>query len=403
MGSIQLNPKIKLPLKVMFVDDDKLILDGLRRQFRSKRDVWIMRFANNAQDAIELLEEEPADIVISDMRMPGMNGAELLSHIQQRWPQTVRFILSGQTDQADLLSNIGAIHQFLQKPCEQIHLESAIDRTLMLNANVESRRAKDLVSSVSSMPIISDTYTNLCELLEADEVNAEIVARVVSQDVSLTVKILQLVNSAFFGMPRSISSIKEAVVIIGFKPLLEIIITANIFHALDSGDITGCTVNAIWTKSMSIGSQARALAKQCNQSRDIQELANLSGMFSHLGRAIVAWENPADFHAVHDIVAEGETDYKTEELTRFGASQETIGAYALGIWGFSEKIIHAIAYQDNPAESGIETADSPLPWLHLARAIAVPSKYTQQITPDYEWLESIGISRDIISEARIAA
>lgn len=81
--------------KILFVDDDHNVLTGLRRVMRNKRDVWDTEFANSGQSALSLFEQEQFDIVVSDMKMPEMNGAELLSVVCQRFPSTSRLIQIG--------------------------------------------------------------------------------------------------------------------------------------------------------------------------------------------------------------------------------------------------------------------------------------------------------------------
>ncbi len=220
------------PLEVLFVDDEQRVLDGLRRQFRVKKSSWVMRFAISGAEALELLEQTPADVVVTDMRMPGMSGAVLLSQVRERWPETIRFVLSGQTDQSELLEDIGCIHQFIQKPSDPQELKHAISRTRSLSSALESCELRRVVSGIQSLPIISQVYLRLVDVLKDETSNADTVTRIVEEDVGLSVKILQLVNSAFFGMPRKTVSVKDAIVLIGTKNLLQLVMSAQIFDTL---------------------------------------------------------------------------------------------------------------------------------------------------------------------------
>ncbi len=74
-------------LHVLFVDDEQAILDGLRNSLRKERKRWDMSFALGGQQALEAMKQTPADVVITDMRMPGMDGAELLRQIQRDFPR----------------------------------------------------------------------------------------------------------------------------------------------------------------------------------------------------------------------------------------------------------------------------------------------------------------------------
>ena len=96
--------------RILFVDDEALILGGLQRMLRGMRAEWEMVFAESGAKALELMEQSPFDVVVSDMRMPGMNGAALLAEVMKRFPKTIRLILSGHADQELILKCVGSTH-----------------------------------------------------------------------------------------------------------------------------------------------------------------------------------------------------------------------------------------------------------------------------------------------------
>jgi YesN/AraC family two-component response regulator len=116
--------------RLLFVDDDRHVLEGLRRLLRSRRHEWDMVFATSGSDALVALEQQPAHVVVSDLRMPGMDGGELMRAVQERWPETVRIVLSGQADKADLGAVLPVVHEFLHKPCDPEVLEAALDNAV---------------------------------------------------------------------------------------------------------------------------------------------------------------------------------------------------------------------------------------------------------------------------------
>src|SRR5450755_4506465 len=102
---------------LLFVDDEPNVLQGLQRQLRPMRNEWDMHFVENGQKALDFMAAQPVDIVVSDMMMPGMDGAQLLSEVVRRHPQTVRLILSGHAEREAVLRLVGPAHQYLSKPC----------------------------------------------------------------------------------------------------------------------------------------------------------------------------------------------------------------------------------------------------------------------------------------------
>lgn len=379
------------PLSVLFVDDERRILDGLRRMFRANRSKWDMRFALSGAEAIEELTKRPADVVVSDMRMPGMCGSVLLNRIRVEWPETIRFILSGQTDQAELLEDIGCIHQFIQKPCDPELLEHAIARTRSLASALESSKLRRVVSGVQSLPIVSQVYTDLVEELNSDSSNADSIARIIEKDIGLSTKILQLVNSAFFGMPRKTVSVKDATVLIGISNLQQIVTTAQIFDTLGQDKDTHGFVSQIWSRSSDIGATARQLAQDSGLDKEHCDTAYLSGVLSHIGRAILARTMPQEFTALVETAKDSRSSIRALEIEQFGIPQESLGAYALGIWGFSDSIVDSVAHQEVPAMSRVVDQRHPIVWLHLARSMNCSGLTTETAALDREWAESLGI------------
>src|ERR1700751_643330 len=104
--------------RVLFVDDEAMVLSGLQRSLRPMRNEWEMAFVNSGAEALQLMEHEPFDIIVTDMRMPVMNGAQLLEEVKRRFPQCFRIILSGQADQETIMRAVDPTHQYLSKPCD---------------------------------------------------------------------------------------------------------------------------------------------------------------------------------------------------------------------------------------------------------------------------------------------
>ncbi len=112
--------------RVLLVDDEPLALNALRRLLRADQHTWDMRFATSGESALEELANGPADVVVTDMRMPGMDGAQLLEKVRDRYPDVLRIILSGHTEGDAAQRALGICHRYLAKPCDPIALKSAI-------------------------------------------------------------------------------------------------------------------------------------------------------------------------------------------------------------------------------------------------------------------------------------
>src|SRR6185295_16650697 len=131
--------------KIIFVDDEPSLLECFEILFQPMVDEWDLSFQTSGAEALALMKQKSFDVIVSDMRMPGMNGAQLLVEVVQQHPHIVRFILSGYAEQEAVAKCVGAAHQFLMKPCHLETLKSALVRVCALDVFLRNDRLKALV------------------------------------------------------------------------------------------------------------------------------------------------------------------------------------------------------------------------------------------------------------------
>ncbi|MBI3517342.1 MAG: response regulator, partial [Proteobacteria bacterium] len=197
-------------ISVLFVDDEANLRADLRRMFRSRRDRWSMRFASSGAGALDMLRTEPVDVVVSDMQMPGMSGAELLARVRRDYPETILIILSGQCDRRTALRTIDPVHLYLAKPCDPTELVNTIERAYRLRSMLAVPGLGDACTG-SGSPV----YPELAAMLRDPDVSIEAIASLIARDQGLTTKILQLVNAAYFGASWRVRTPLQAVKLLG--------------------------------------------------------------------------------------------------------------------------------------------------------------------------------------------
>ncbi|RNC82800.1 MAG: HDOD domain-containing protein [Phycisphaera sp.] len=390
-------------IRILFVDDNKLILDGLRRQFRRARPEWDTRFAESGREALAILEQYPADVVVSDMKMPVMSGAELLKSVKDKWPSMHRVILSGQTDQSCLLEHIGAIHRYLQKPCDAGQIISSIEQSLRLRNNLLSAQLESTIACIESLPVMNSVYSDLVDAINNEVSNIDSVASIVAKDPGLSVKVMQLVNSAFFCLPSRISTITDAVHRIGLRNLKTMAVTIRLFDSLDTGDLRNNSLSSIWSACAEIGARAEALAKAHKQSSDVCTQANMAGLLTLIGRAVLSSIEPDRMLlAISKAETESIPLYQAE-LDVFGASHNTVGAYALGIWAFDDILSDAVLWQADPFIRMNVDIGHPAIYVHAARSLQTPSKLVEPIRFNESGLVSAGFDMRFLRDLEKAA
>ncbi len=381
--------------KILFVDDEPNVLQGLQRMLRSMRHDWEMAFAQSGQEALEVLERNPFDVVISDMRMPGMNGAQLLTEIMKRHPQAVRIILSGQSDQEAILRSIGPTHQYLAKPCDAEALKSTVARACALRDLLTSEALQQLVSRMATLPSLPGLYCEIVEALQNPEVSLNQVAEIVAKDVGMTAKILQLVNSAFFGLPRQISNVTQAIGLIGLDTIKTLVLSFQIFAQFSEARIPPSVLDALWCHSMLVAKYARQIAQSQGQDRQVIEDAFTAGLLHDAGKLALIANLPTQYAEVLAQAREEGLPLVEAEGVLLGVTHAEVGAYLLGLWGLPDPIVEALAFHHYPAKH-LGQGFSPLTAVHVANALAHEMHSTEPAAVptlvDIEYLAALGFT-----------
>jgi HD-like signal output (HDOD) protein len=337
--------------RILFVDDEALVLQGLQRTLRSMRDEWDMEFVANGETALARMAQGPFDVVISDMLMPGLNGAELLGEVMARYPKTVRLILSGHADRELILKCVGSAHQYLSKPCDAETLKATVTRATSLESSSQNDQLMALVARVEILPSLPALYTDIMECLRSPDFSMEDVGAIIAKDIAMTAKVLKLVNSAFFGLGRKISSPAEAAAYLGADLLKSLILSANVFAQFQSSSIRGFSADALWQHSLRTASAAKIIAKTERASRTLADESFSAGMLHDTGKLILAANFPKQYGEALEKMATAQLSTCAAEREVFGCSHAEIGGYLLGLWGLPEPVVEAIALHHSPASS----------------------------------------------------
>lgn len=335
-------------ISVLFVDDEPNILDGLQRMLRNLRHEWQMSFAGSGVEALALLAEKNVDVIVSDMKMPGMDGAELLQAVSVRYPQIVRVILSGFSEQEADMKSVGTAHQYLSKPCDPELLKSTITRVCALRDLLTDQVLRRLVSQLPSVPSLPTLYTELVEELSKTESSAKKVAEIVRKDLGMTVKILQMVNSAFFGIRRPISDSRLAVEFLGMDTISSLTLGLGVISQFEHHD-SGVYFADVWAHSLAIGVAANSIANY--EKKETGNDAFTAGLLHDIGKVILAANLPHEARRVREMVKNEGVSLVHAEKEVFGASHAEVGAYLLGLWGLPSEVVRAVAFHHSPRES----------------------------------------------------
>lgn len=354
---------------LLFVDDEPRILQGLQRQLYGMRREWNISFAASGAKALELMAEQPIDVVVSDMMMPGMDGAQLLTEVMKRHPNTVRVVLSGHADRESVLRLVGPAHQYLSKPCDAEELRTTIHRAFAMRDLLANEQLKQLATRLRSLPTLPTLHAQLTQELRKEEPSLENVGKIIAHDIGMTSKILQLVNSAFFGLPQPLTSAREAVMYLGLATVRALVLSIQVFSQFDQNLIRGFSIDGLAQHCWTTGVMARRISEIENAGAQANDQCFLAGLLHDVGKLILASELPEEYARVIAKSNAENLPLLDAERAEFGATHADLGAYLLGVWGLPNMIVEAVALHHRPAESAVK-GFSPLIAVSVANAFA---------------------------------
>jgi DNA-binding NarL/FixJ family response regulator len=225
--------------RALFVDDEPLVLSGLRRMLRSLRHDWDMSFANSGKEALALLDELNFAVVVSDMRMPEMDGATLLNEVAIRHPDVARLVLSGHAELDAIMRAVRPAHQFLAKPCDPKLLERALQRIHNVRLDDEQGEICNRLGAHRRLPSPQERIDDLRASLQKTPIDLTEVGEIVCGDIAMSAQVLRLVNAAFFGPPTKTFDPKRAVSILGADIMKSLLDDVELFRPIESPDDRG--------------------------------------------------------------------------------------------------------------------------------------------------------------------
>jgi putative nucleotidyltransferase with HDIG domain len=373
-------------LRILFVDDEVGVLEAMRRTTRPMRNEWSMEFVRSGAAALDSLAKTPADVIVSDMRMPGMDGWQLLAEVKTLYPQTVRLVLSGHADAGAIMRLIGTAHQYIAKPGETETLKAAIAQTQLLKQLLTSDRLARLVGEVGTLPSCPKAFQDISHCLRKPDASVAEASRIIGRDVAMTANILKLVNSAFFGARQSITRVDRAVAYLGLDTVAALAMGHSLFQSSGSSAPGGVNLEGLWRHSLQTAMAARAIALVEKFPTARVEEAFLAGVLHDVGRVVYATQRTPKTGE-----PAGSIEDTADEINLHHAE---VGAYLLGLWGFPSHIVAAVALHHTPSRRA-DTSFDLTALIHvadrLAHAQAESSPGLLELGTESGMLEGLGL------------
>jgi len=361
-------------LRVAFVDDDPHVLRGIRRAMADMDEAWDMAFFESGAEALAAARVEPFDIVVSDMRMPGMDGAHLLAEIRALAPATIRVILSGYADSDAVLRTVGPAHIYLAKPCDAETLLGAIRRQAALRTVLDSPALRALLAGLSNLPSLPEVFVRLHSELYSPDAAAKAVAEIIAQDVAMTAELLKLTNSAYFRSGGGVATPLQAVRMLGIEVIQALVLKAGVFRQFAGRPDLVALLEALSAHGIAVADLAERIAVVEGADPVTARSARIAAMLADIGRVVLIDADPERYRAMLADRPAGQP-LPVAEQAAFGAPGGLIGAYLLGLWGFADPIVEAVAHADLPSAGVLEPESVLLTVVHAARRLGPCSPF----------------------------
>lgn len=354
--------------RILFVEDNALLRQMYLMMMEGETDVWEAVSAADAREALRFMEHSPFEVVVSDMRMPGMDGIELMGAVRQLYPRSSRIILSGLSDQAEIARSLDSTHQFLAKPFDLKALKATLSRLGRLDEYLKDTKLQALVGQMRVLPSFPLVYHEIMKELGGEDPSIERLAQIIAEDPSMTAKLLQIANSAAGGRASKAANPFDAVQFVGLSAVRSLALSAHIFRSFEQVKLSEFSLSNLWDHTVRSGIIASTILQVERADPADAEEAHIAGMLHDLGKLMLADSMPERFHQALALANERNLSSEQAELEVFGANHAGVAAYLLSLWGLPVTIVEAVAFHHTPSSSE-KIAFGPLMAVHVANVL----------------------------------
>lgn len=378
--------------RILFVDDEPDNFARLQRFLEGTAYDWELVYVEGGLAGLTLMAQAPFEMVVSDLSMPGMDGCDFVAEVAKKYPNTIRIILSAHTTHAAMLRLVGPAHQYLAKPFDPETMVETMARAFGLQDLLSNEKLKELVAQIQFLPGVPTLALEMLRELRQEDPSVLRLGQLISKDPAVCSKLLQIVNSAFFGLPQSMSSPVEAILHLGVETVKNVVLSLQIYAAFHETKLTNNSLEKLWNHGCKTGALARVIAEAENFQPSDQ--AFVAGLLHDAGKLVLASGLPRQYTDVLNYARAGRKRLVEAERHFFGATHAEVGAYLLGLWGFAPSVVEAVALHHFPVPSPNRSFNL-VTAVHVANVLVCEREEATGYEPrpemDLEYLMALGL------------
>jgi len=382
-----------LSISILMLDQQSELKNSLEKRFQKANNHYEILFTSSEDEVPIILENENIDILICEMSMLKNGGVQFFEDINQKHPDIIRFLFIEDDEQDLALKSMLHINHFIKKPVDANIICRFIDRIVNVRTVLGSEKLLLLSTRVNNLPSLPEVFFQLMEELQTECPSVPKISKLIEHDSSIASRIIQIVNSPAVGLSHRINNIEQAISLLGLIMTKTLVMYAGVNSYLHTPVHILATAESINNHSFTIGNLAEAISMAETGSYALSQEAKMAGILNNIGYLLLLNNPETQINIKNILYAEKQTLFEAERM-HTSITHGEIGAYFLGIRGFNESLLEAIAYYYRPnvrPASGFNTLTS----LHIANALTpsplksiIPCKKLQL---DYHYIEKLGL------------
>jgi HD-like signal output (HDOD) protein/CheY-like chemotaxis protein len=382
--------------RILFVGDEP---GDFERLLRPQAARWETMFAGGGDAALRVLEAHSCDAVVTGTRLRGMDGAQFLERVRDRFPAVMRILQADENERDATLRAVGVAHQFLPKPCDAGCLVQVLERAFGPGGACRDASVRRIVGAVGELPCLPRTAAALMRELENPDVPVCRIGQIVGQDVAISAKVMQLSNSAFFGRSQTVTTIPHAVSVLGIEVLKQLVIAAEVFRAFQPRrHVEGYVLDGIQSHSHKVA----AIAARLPLPKAVVPTGAIAALLHDAGKLVLASRVPLECERIRRLTIGGRLSWHAAEEQVLGVSHAGVGAHLLALWGLPGAVVSAVERHHRPAvEPGDDPPFGPPAAVYFANLLAherepaAAGESPGQPPMDQDYLRAVGMEGEL--------
>ncbi|MBI1847966.1 MAG: HDOD domain-containing protein [Candidatus Rokubacteria bacterium] len=228
---------------------------------------------------------------------------------------------------------------------------------------------KSLVSQMRSLPSLPSLYVRVLAECQSPRGSLKTVGEIIAEDVAMTAKILQMVNSSFFGLRGRVSSPVHGVQLLGLETVKALVLCAHVFSQFDDIKLGHFPIEVLWRHSLASSAFARLIAASEREEEAVVDMATVAAILHDVGQLVLASRVPDRYADVLALAHARGVPLADAEAETIGTTHAAVGAYLLGFWALPAPIPEAVAFHHTPWQAGGDRF-STVTAVHVADALA---------------------------------